>query len=545
MEELLRKYQEGTSIEDLCSEFKMGKIKIKTILNENGVEIRKRGGQVKNYKIESEINYENYNVECKNCKKSFSDPTNRSGKLIEHLNSCFPDVVIPTKFKRNVFKNKTGKFWHLDYYNLIDKSINETLCCPLCNWSTLDLTNKTGSFTKHIEKEHSAIKEFLFSHEEYGKYFNILSKTNERKENLENNFVKCKICNEKMLQINNTHLKKHDLTVETYKLLYPNHKMVSSLTSEKLRKQLIINNINMKPTWTSKGEIEIVDFINSLGFVVEKGRNRKLLNGKEIDIIIEEKKICIEYNGLYYHTENMGKYPSYHLDKTLECNEIGYELIHIFEDEWVTKTELVKTKIKHLLGVNNKTKIGARKVIIKPINTEIKNEFLEKYHIQGKDKSRTYLGAFYNEILVGVMCFNNSRNMTNSVDGQHELTRFSTHSEFIINGLGSKMLKYFIKEYKPISIISFADRRWTNSKKNLYTSMGFDLVTISPPDFRYYNSKINKYKRFHKFNFGKRNLHKKYPNIDINKTERELTLELGFDRIWDCGLLKYEYIVHK
>jgi hypothetical protein len=30
--------------------------------------------------------------------------------------------------------------------------------------------------------------------------------------------------------------------------------------------------------------------------------------------------------------------------------------------------------------------------------------------------------------------------------------------------------------------------------------------------------------------------------MDFNKTEKELTTELGFDRVWDCGLFKYELI---
>jgi len=38
---------------------------------------------------------------------------------------------------------------------------------------------------------------------------------------------------------------------------------------------------------------------------------------------------------------------------------------------------------------------------------------------------------------------------------------------------------------------------------------------------------------------GKNNLKKKYPNLDFSKTESELTKELGFDRIWNCGLYKY------
>jgi hypothetical protein len=131
--------------------------------------------------------------------------------------------------------------------------------------------------------------------------------------------------------------------------------------------------------------------------------------------------------------------------------------------------------------------------------------------------------------------------LTKNVDNQFELSRFTTHSDYIVSGLGSKMLKFFIGEYNPKSIISFADRRWTNPNNNMYIKMGFKIVSITPPDYKYYNSKINKYKRYHKFGLGKRNLLKKYPDIDINKSEKVLTEELGFDKIWDCGLLKYQY----
>jgi hypothetical protein len=30
--------------------------------------------------------------------------------------------------------------------------------------------------------------------------------------------------------------------------------------------------------------------------------------------------------------------------------------------------------------------------------------------------------------------------------------------------------------------------------------------------------------------------------LDFTKSEKELTTELGFERIWDCGLIKYELI---
>jgi len=326
--------------------------------------------------------------------------------------------------------------------------------------------------------------------------------------------------------------------------LFPNEKLSSITSTEIFKKNVINSNFNVEPTWTSSGEIEIKDYIESLGFDPKKGTNRKLLNGKEIDLVVESEKLCIEYDGLYYHTEKMGKNSTYHLNKTLDCNNIGYKLIHIFEDEWILKKELVKNKLKHILNINDTIKIGARNVDIKKILSKEKSEFLNQNHIQGNDNSEIYYGAYYKNDIVGVMCFTKKRNMTKNMYNQYELSRFAIKQIYSVYGLGSKFIKHFIDEYSPNSIISFADRRWTlNSSNNLYIKMGFKLVDIIRPSYYYYNSKINKYKRYHKFGFGKTSLKKKYPNLDFNKTEKELMSNLGYDRIWDCGLFKYELII--
>jgi len=240
----------------------------------------------------------------------------------------------------------------------------------------------------------------------------------------------------------------------------------------------------------------------------------------------------------------MGKNSTYHLNKTLECNKQGYKLIQIFEDEWELNKDLVKVKLKHLLNINDGIKIGGRNVIVKKIKSEDKINFLSKNHIQGVDKSTISYGAYYKNELVGVMTFNDKRNMTKNNEGQFELSRYCTKQNYIIRGLASKMIKQFIIDYSPKTIISFADRRWTiDPEKNLYTNLGFKLISIIKPNYYYYNSKLNRYKRFHKFGFGKNNLKKRFPNLDYNKTEKELITELGYDKIWDCGLFKYELML--
>ena len=78
---------------------------------------------------------------------------------------------------------------------------------------------------------------------------------------------------------------------------------------------------------------------------------------------------------------------------------------------------------------------------IKKIKTKDKSIFLNQNHIQGNDKSNVYYGGFYNNELVGVMSFNNKRNMTKNNDNEFELSRFATKQNYVIVGLASKILK--------------------------------------------------------------------------------------------------------
>ena len=188
----------------------------------------------------------------------------------------------------------------------------------------------------------------------------------------------------------------------------------------------------------------------------------------------------------------------------------------------------------HILGLDNPVrKIPARKCNIQEIFKEEAENFLGENHIQGFVQSTVYLGAVYEGKIVGVMCFLN--------DGSNKwnLTRFASLNDYICQGLASKMLTYFIRKYNPEYIRSFADRRWTLDKdNNVYTKIGFKLDEILKPEYRYYNPQVDKYKRFHKFGFRKSILSKKY-GFPMTMTELEMAKELGYDRIWDCGLFKY------
>ena len=554
IENIIKLYtKDGFGAHAIAKIYKVGHKKISNILRENNVEIKKKGNQKKNDIDLSRIKTlkyhsddSNFIIRCKKTAIEFNDINNKSGALTRHIFKLYGDVKIPSNnYQRKKYEQENNKKWFEEYFDIIEIEKPIKRKCKMCEWETFDVKNTSGAFEGHLNKNHNlSLKEYINLYPEeityHPNYEKLLNKDREFLNS--ENFIVCELCNEKMKTLTNTHLiKKHKITIEEYKLSFPNSKIVSTKISKKLSDIAKITNMNQAPTWTSKGEKEIGEFIESLGYVVVKGKNRKLLEGKEIDLLIPEVNFGIEYNGLYYHTEKMGKSSSYHLNKTIECSLNGYKLLQIFEDEWITKKELVKSKLKHILNKSDGEKIGARKVKICEITNEEKKLFLNQNHIQGNDKSAIYIGGYYNNILVGVMTFNTKRNMTKNNNNEYELSRFSTKNGYIISGLASKMLKFFKTKYQPQSIISFADRRWTiDNNNNLYTNLGFKLVSIVKPTYYYYNSKVNKYKRFHKFTFGKNNIKKKYKDVDLSKSEKDIMTELGYDRIWDCGLFKYQ-----
>ena len=290
---------------------------------------------------------------------------------------------------------------------------------------------------------------------------------------------------------------------------------------------------------TSKSENEVFDFVKSICSnedVIQNSRDI-LPSGSELDIYIPSKKLAIEFDGLYWHSALAGKDRSYHIKKTEECEAMGIHLIHIFEDEWKNKQELIKDKIKSKLLPTKR--IGARVLKVRKISNLEKNTFLNKHHIQGKDNSAICYGGFYKNVLVCVITFGKQRialGNRNAADGTYELVRYATSIPIV--GAMQKMIKVFRLEYSPKKIISYADRRFTNKNNNIYDSIGMALISVSAPNYWYF--KNGYYTRYHRFGFRKQVLSSRLSSFDPNLTEWENMKRDGYNKIWDCGNLKYE-----
>ena len=282
---------------------------------------------------------------------------------------------------------------------------------------------------------------------------------------------------------------------------------------------------------TSKNEEEIMEFLGIDGYELH---NRDILNGREIDIYIPSLKLGIEYDGLRWHSEIFNKDTNYHLSKTEECERQGIRLIHIFEDEWQYKRDIVKSRLLNLIG-KTPNKIYARKCVIKEVDSHTASKFLDENHIQGTCNSSYRYGLYYNDELVSIMTFGKLRKNLGSTDkdGYYELLRFCNKSNTAVIGGASKLFKHFLKEKKPTNVISYADRRWSNG--NLYEKLGFTLSHKSKPSYFY----VVNDKRENRFKYRKDVLVKE--GYDSSKTEHQIMLERGIYRIYDCGCLVYEY----
>jgi len=291
------------------------------------------------------------------------------------------------------------------------------------------------------------------------------------------------------------------------------------------------------PKIRSEQENEIFNFLHDELKLDVKHNDRTLIKGIELDITY--KNIAIEYNGLYWHSENGGKKDkTYHINKTKLCNENNIKLIHIFEDEWKFKSDIVKSRLKNILNVNDNIKIYARKCTIKEIDSKTKNDFLDRNHIQGKDISSIYLGCYYNEKLVSVMTFGKPRvvqGYKNTLNTEYEMIRFCSKLNYSVIGAASKLLSYFIKKYNPTKIITYSDNRWSNLDNTLYDKIGFVKTSNGQPNYWYTTYRCD---RLHRFNFTKKKLVSQ--GHDNNLTEWQIMQNLKYDRIWDCGSSKYE-----
>lgn len=261
----------------------------------------------------------------------------------------------------------------------------------------------------------------------------------------------------------------------------------------------------------SKQEEELFEFIKEIENTTVLQRNNNIIPPYELDIYIPDKHIAIEYDGLIWHSDKFGKNMNYHLRKTSICAEKGIHLIHIFEDEWLSKPNVVKAKITELLGYFHKNNIiNAYEIIISPISSNEAMEFYSTHDLIPFKNSTIHVGCFVKNSLISSISFKD----TVRQEKKWVLTHFAYDIKYCDGNIFHILCKYFIDKYEATEIIALADMRWFSEiKDNFYDEFGFVNEQILEPTFSYVDGR------------------KRIDNLELDGNK--------LPKIWNCGYIKY------
>lgn len=300
-----------------------------------------------------------------------------------------------------------------------------------------------------------------------------------------------------------------------------NHEQTKSLI------QALTNRCEICSPPTSRGHIELFEFCRTLDQDA-KICDTSIITPYELDITFSKKKLAIEYNGLYFHSE-IFKDKNYHSNKSKDAEKAGYRLIHVFEDEWLTKPDSIKSSITHALGMSQ-TKIYARKCEIREVSPKIKKQFFDDNHIDGDARSFVSWGLFYMNAIVA--CISLRKPLHKKWKQSYEICRYATKNGVHISGGLSRLLSVCIKKCKSeniTSLMTYADSR--HGTGNCYLTTGFKQISETPNRFWWTDGKV----RLDRFKIK--------ADSATGLTEAESAFQFGVVKIWGCKNYVFQMII--
>ena len=155
------------------------------------------------------------------------------------------------------------------------------------------------------------------------------------------------------------------------------------------------------------------------------------------------------------------------------------QLIHLWEDVFLSRKDQVLSRLKSLIGQN--IKIHGRKTEVIRLSQKDADEFLNVNHLQFSVGAKYRYGLTVGGKIVAVACFSGLRKMHNGIADYKsaELIRFANLLGTTVIGGFTKLLSHYIKLHKPNDVMSYADRDWSIGLA--YERAGFTLIEATSP----------------------------------------------------------------
>lgn len=224
---------------------------------------------------------------------------------------------------------------------------------------------------------------------------------------------------------------------------------------------------------SSYPEEEIKKLLDEYSFV----KDRTVIKPLEIDLFNKEKNIGIEYDGIFWHSTTH-KDKNYHFEKSLRSDSSRVHLIHVFEDEWVSRDRqglenfLLHTfsDVKYVLN---------EELCVKKVSKQEEANFNTENHYNGHEDSDLCLGLYSGRDLLQLISFNQKQNY------DYEIVRDYPEINNLVPGGYEKILEYFYNNFH----VNEVEVKCDFSKYNglLYEKIGFKFLKYTGPKKRSIN----------------------------------------------------------
>lgn len=220
---------------------------------------------------------------------------------------------------------------------------------------------------------------------------------------------------------------------------------------------------------------------------------REIIAPQELDFYIPGKKIGIEIDGIYWHS-NKFRDKDYHYSKNNECNKKAISLIHITEPSILFNSKNINNYIKRTLNINTKS-INIKNCKIKIINEDRYKSFYEKYNITN------YKFSNNNYMLFGIYRKNKDNNKY----------YLKTVFKAIIYKDIFRIIEVVVAGNNKIVNLSYL-------KKKLLKLVKFNMLQLMIDDY-YFNPIVFRLKKKYDYEYKKPKRYYVYGNINIKESE--------------------------
>lgn len=314
------------------------------------------------------------------------------------------------------------------------------------------------------------------------------------------------------------------------------------------------------PKTAKRYQMRLTEMVQALvpGSPVLSDDHTVLPSGKELDIVVPDHHLAIEFNDIFSHSEQAvferhakPRPHSYHAHKTREASSQGYQLVHVWEDDWLHRRDLVLRALAHRLHAVDRLpdvlpninplacqRLYARNLTAKRVHGGVARRFWQDNHLQGPVHCTVNVGLYDSDGVLRALLGIGRKNHGSRVslpDGTWDIQRYATLG--VIVGGFTKLLAY-AETLVPVDT-------WTSWSDNdisdggMYQAAGFTVDKRQAPSYSYVGRKT-KWERVHRSTYTKQRFISD-PNLvyKSKQTEHEAALTNKLYRIYDAGKTRW------